>query len=142
MTKNLAEIMYEVRDAGSPEEQAKILKKYNNVPLFYLLKLSFSSNYEKLEKEPEYKVDDSPIGFTYASLTKSYRSVPTFLTKAATPSLKKKQERKFITFLESLHWTESALLLNMLMKRVEQTYNLSFETLKTYFPGEFKDVRH
>ena len=141
MTKNLAEIMYEIRDAKSQEEQVKILKHYNSVPLFFLLKISFSANYPALEKEPQYVIDDSPIGFSYTTLNKSYRSVPSFLTKAATPALQKKQERNFLNLLESLHWTESALLVNFLMKKVEQVYNLSFETLKTHFPGEFNNVR-
>jgi hypothetical protein len=140
--KNLAEIMYEVRDASSPEEQVKILKKYNSVPLFFLLKLAFSINYAKLEKEPDYVIDDSPVGMSYTTLTKSFRSIPSLITKAATPELQKKQENKLIILLESLHWTESAFLVNVLMKRVTEVYKLSFETLKANFPGEFENVRH
>jgi hypothetical protein len=141
MTKNLAEIMYEVRDAKSPEEQAKILKQYNSFALFFLLKISFSNNYKKLEKEPEYTIDDSPIGYSYMTLTKAYRSIPPLMSQAATPLLQKKQEQKFKLLLESLHWTESAFLVNALMKKIPETYNLTFDTLKTYFPGEFNNVR-
>ncbi|NDB83342.1 MAG: hypothetical protein EB127_11530 [Alphaproteobacteria bacterium] len=141
INKNLAEIMYEVRDAKSPEEQANILKKYNNAPLFFLLKISFSTNYKKIEKEPEYVVDDSPIGYSYMTLTKTYRNIPALLTQAAAPHLQKKQEEKFKLLLESLHWTESALLVNLLMKKIPEIYNLTLETLKTYFPGEFNNVR-
>lgn len=141
MTKNLAEIMYEVRDAKSPEEQAQVLKKYNSVPLFFLLRISFSNNYKKLDKEPEYHGDDSPIGYSYMTLTKAYRNIPPLLTQAATPHLQKKQEEKFKLLLESLHWTESALLVNILMKKLPEIYNLTLDTLKTYFPGEFNNVR-
>ena len=139
--KNLAEIMYEVRDAKSPEEQVKILKHYNNAPLFFLLKLSFSNNYKKLEKEPKYEIDDSPIGYSYTTLTKIYRNIPALITQAASPHLEKKQEEKFLLLLESLHWTESALLVNLLMKKVPEIYNLTLETLKTNFSGEFDNVR-
>ena len=133
--------MYDVRDAKTPQEQVSILKKHNNKALFSLLALSFSNNFKKLEKEPEYVVDDSPIGFSYLTLTKSYKSVPSLITEAATPQLQKKQYNKFLGLLETLHWTESAFLVNILMKKIPEVYNLSFETLKANFPGEFEHVR-
>ena len=135
--KNLAEIMYEVRDAGSTQKQIEVLKKYKHDSLFSLLRLSFSDKTEKLDKEPIYKIDDSPAGYSYTTLYKTYKNVPALFTEAASPFLKHKKDEKFLGLLESLHWTESAFLVNCLMKNIQEKYNLSLETLKAGFPGEF-----
>ncbi len=136
--KNLAEIMYEVRDAPTPAEQVKILNNNKSVALFFLLNISYSDNFNKLEAIPEYIPDDSPIGLSFTSLNREYRNIPKFLEKRESISLSKKQNMKLRNLLESLHWTESAFLVILLTKRCNELYNLSYETLYTNFPGEFE----
>ena len=89
--KNLAEIMYEVRDAGSTQKQIEVLKKYKHDSLFTLLRLSFSDKTEKLDKEPIYKIDEK----TFCFKSKSILSTVSFVFDPTIPKGQIKIEKTY-----------------------------------------------
>ena len=136
MTKLISEVIYDVRDAKTEEQKIKILQTHRSVGLIQLLKYAFLDKYPKIENIPEYTPDDSPIGFSYSKLFREYRVIPYFFEKREGLQYKKQQE-KLRLLLESLHWTEAALLENILTKNTS-SFGLTIETLKKAFAGEFE----
>jgi len=135
MTKLISEIIYDVRDAVSEEQKIKLLQQNKSPALIQLLKYAFLDTYPKLENIPKYIPDDSPIGFSYARLFREYKSLPYFYEKYEGLQYKK-QQNKLELFLESLHWTEAALLENI-FKKDTSSFGFTLETIKKAFPGEF-----
>lgn len=135
MIKLISEIVYDVRDAKTEEEKIKILQKNKSEALIQLMKYAFLEQSPKLDKIPEYIPDDSPIGFSYAKLIREYRVIPYFFEKKDGLHHKKQQE-KLKLMLESLHWTESALLENVL-KKDTSSFGFDLNILKKAFSGEF-----
>ena len=135
MTKLISEIIYDVRDAKTEEEKIKLLQQNKSPALVQLLKFAFLDKYPKLEKIPEYLPDDSPIGFSYCKLFKEYKHIPYFYEKYEGVQFNK-QQNKLKLMLESLHWTEAALLENIL-KKDTSSFGFDLNTLKKTFPGEF-----
>ena len=127
--------MYSIRDAKTEEQKIKILQQNRSTGLIQLMKYAFLDKYPKIESIPEYIPDDAPMGFSYARLFREYRVIPYFFEKREGFHYKKQQE-KLKLLLESLHWTESALLENILTKNVS-SFGLTLETLKKAFVGEF-----
>jgi len=136
MTKLISEVIYDVRDAKTEEQKIKILQTHRSVGLIQLLKYAFLDKYPKIENIPEYTPDDSPIGFSYSKLFREYRVIPYFFEKREGLQYKKQQE-KLRLLLESLHWTEAALLENILTKNTS-SFGLTIDTLKRAFAGEFE----
>jgi hypothetical protein len=135
MVKLISEIVYDVRDAKTEEEKISILQKNKSQALIELMKYAFLENYPKLDKVPEYVPDDSPIGYSYAKLIREYKVIPYFFEKKEGLQHKKQQD-KLKLMLESLHWTESALLENVLMKNTS-SFGFDLNILRKAFLGEF-----
>jgi hypothetical protein len=135
MIKLISEIIYDVRDAKTEEEKIKLLQKNRSTALVQLMKFAFLDKYPKVETIPEYTPDDSPIGFSYSKLIREYRVVPFFFEKKEGLQYKK-QQQKLKLMLESLHWTESALLENIL-KKDTSSFGFDLNILKKSFIGEF-----
>lgn len=135
MVKLISEIIYDVRDATTEVEKIKILQRNKSIALIELMKFAFLDKYPKIEQIPEYMPDDSPIGYSYSKLIRDYRSVPYFYEKKEGLQ-KKKQHEKLKLMLESLHWTESALLVNILNKDTS-SFGFDLNILKKAFVGEF-----
>lgn len=136
MTKLISEIVYDIRDAKTEEEKIKIFRQYKSEALLQLMKFAFLDKHPKLENIPEYVPDDSPIGYNYIKLIKEYKSIPYFYEKKE-GLLYNKQQEKLRLMLESLHWTESALLENVL-KKDTTSFGFDLNTLRKAFPGEFE----
>jgi len=135
MTKLISEIVYGVRDAKTEEEKVKLLQQNKSIALIQLMKFAFLDKFPKLESIPKYIPDDSPIGFNYAKLFRDFKSVPYFYEKYEGLQYKK-QQNKLEILLESLHWTEAALLENIL-KKDTSSFGFTLQTLQKAFPGEF-----
>lgn len=135
MIKLISEIIYDVRDAKTEEEKIKVLQRNRSPALIQLMKYAFLENYPKLNNIPEYMPDDSPIGYSYAKLIREYKVVPYFFEKKEGLQYKKQQD-KLKLMLESLHWTESALLENVL-KKDTSSFGFDLNILRKAFSGEF-----
>lgn len=135
MTKLISEIIYEVRDSKSEEEKIKLLQQNKSQALIQLMKYAFLENYPKIDNIPSYVPDDSPAGFNYAKLFREYKSLPYFYEKYSGLQ-HKKQQNKLEVFMESLHWTEAALLENI-FKKDTTSFGFDLNILRKAFPGEF-----
>lgn len=135
MTKLISEVIYEVRDAKSEEEKIKLLQQNKSQALIQLMKYAFLENYPKIDNIPSYVPDDSPAGFNYAKLFREYKSLPYFYEKYSGLQ-HKKQQNKLEIFMESLHWTEAALLENI-FKKDTTSFGFDLNILRKAFPGEF-----
>jgi len=135
MTKLISEIIYDVRDAKTEEDKIKLLQQNRSPALVELMKYAFLDKYPKIQNIPTYTPDDSPIGFSYAKLFREFRSLPYFYEKYEGLQYTK-QQRKLAILLESLHWTEAALLENIL-KKDTSSFGFNLEILKKAFVGEF-----
>lgn len=135
MTKLISEIIYDVRDAKTEEEKIKILRDNKSLALIELMKFAFLEKYPKVENIPKYNPDDSPIGFSYAKLFKQFKSIPYFYEKYDGLQYNK-QQKKLVLLLESLHWTEAALLENILRKDTS-SFGFDLNILNKAFSGEF-----
>ena len=135
MIKLISEIIYDVRDTATDEGKIRVLQKNRSKALVGLMRYAFLDKYPKLENIPEYTPDDAPFGMSYTSLYKEYRHIPFFYDKKEGLQYKKQQD-KLKLLLESLHWTEAALLENIL-KKDTSSFGFNLEILKKAFVGEF-----
>lgn len=135
MVKYISEIVYDVRDASTEEQKIKVLRENKSHAFIELMKYAFLDKYSKLDSVPNYVPDDSPFGMNYKTLNKEYRTVSFFYEKLEGLQHKKQQE-KLRLMLESLHWTEAALLENIL-KKDTSSFGFDLELLKKAYTGEF-----
>lgn len=135
MVKYISEIVYDVRDASTEEQKIKVLQENKSHAFIELMKYAFLDKYSKLDNVPNYVPDDSPFGMNYKTLNKEYRTVSFFYEKLEGLQHKKQQE-KLRLMLESLHWTEAALLENIL-KKDTSSFGFDLELLKKAYTGEF-----
>jgi hypothetical protein len=135
MSKYISEILYDVRDASTEEQKIKILQENRSHAFIQLMKYAFLDKYPKLNNIPSYVPDDSPFGMNYKTLNREYRTIPFFYEKMEGLQYKKQQE-KLRLMLESLHWTEAALLENILQKNTS-SFGFDLNILNKAFIGEF-----
>lgn len=133
--KLISEILNELRSLPTKQEQITHLRKNESPALIFLMKCAFTTKFEKVKEIPKYKVDDSPLGYSYTTLYKNWKNIPYFFEKKEGAELKK-QQKKLLILLESLHWTESALVENILTKNLE-SIPVDLQTMKEAFPQEF-----
>lgn len=133
--KLISEILNELRNLPTKQEKIQHLRKNKSAPLIFLMKCAFTTKFDKVKYIPKYEVDDSPAGYSYTSLRKTWKNIPYFFEKKEGAALEK-QKKKLLIMLESLHWTESALVENILTKNLE-ALPIDLQTMKEAFPKEF-----
>jgi hypothetical protein len=133
--KLISEILNELRNLQTKQEKIQHLRQNKSAPLIFLMKCAFTTKFDKVTYIPKYEVDDSPAGYSYTSLYKTWKNIPYFFEKKEGAELEK-QKKKLLILLESLHWTESALVENILTKNLE-ALPIDLQTMKEAFPKEF-----
>jgi len=137
INKYIGEIFSLVEQESSEEEKIKILRENSSPALFSIIKFAYEPTYVSLIKEiPEYKPDDSPYGYSYSDLTKEYHRLNYFFDypdKNKSWIINAKQMNKMLfNILERIHWSDSAILSDILTKR--KIPNIPLKLIKKAFP--------
>jgi hypothetical protein len=135
--KYITEIMNEIRLAETEQEKINILKANQSPELVRMMEYAFTDKYSVDEIEiPKYKIDDSPVGFSYTSLSREYKNIPYFF-ESHTGIQKQKRDLKLKNLLESLYWMDSSVLENALLKKID-SFPVTLDLLQKAFPLNFK----
>lgn len=138
ITRYIPEILDDVVDAKTTEEKVKILKQNDSKPLRVLLHFALHPKYNKpFKKMPEYRADDAPVGFSMSNLNLVYTKLP-YLYKEHNMYVasEKKRESLAALIMESVHFTEAALLEQVFARELKQ---VSLDVAKLAFPEQFKE---
>jgi hypothetical protein len=130
------EILDLVNEQNSDEDKVKILKEYENDALKTLLIWNYDESVVSVlpPGEVPYRPNENPLGTDHSSLRREYKNLYHFV-KGGNDSLSKiRRETIFIQILESLHPSESDILVLVKDKKLEDKYDIGFETIKKAYP--------
>lgn len=135
--KYIGEIFSLVQQESTEEGKITILRENSSPALFNIIKFAYEPTYISLIKEiPKYRPDDSPYGYSYSDLTKEYHRLNYFFdypNKNKTWTINPKQMNKMLlSILERIHWSDSAILSDILTKR--KIPNISLKLIRKAFP--------
>lgn len=134
-TKTIPEILKECEQLSS-KERTSFLKKNDSATLRQILYTAFHPNVEIIlpNVRPEYKKNPGPIGVCESHLYRESKKLKYFIKQFSYPGTKiYKLENTFIEILESLHETESELLLQICIDRKLKT-KLKYDEIQKAFP--------
>ena len=112
--KIIPEILDLVSAAKTKQDKINIIKEYNHPALRDILRINFDLDVVSLlpEGAPPYRKDDAPAGHSVSSLHRGYRQFKYFFKgPIGNQVLPAKRESLFINLLESMHPSESELLI-------------------------------
>lgn len=135
-TKSIPEILKECEGLKTSKERVAYLRNNDTRTLRQIIYSAFHPNVEFIfpETRPEYKVNPGPIGVCESHLYREAKKIKYFIKSFIKPNSKTyKLENVFIEILESLHETESELLLQICVDRNLKT-NLKYEEVQRAFP--------
>jgi len=135
--KYIGEIFSLVQQESTEEGKITILRENSSPALFNIIKFAYEPTYISLIKEiPKYRPDDSPYGYSYSDLTKEYHRLNYFFdypNKNKTWTINPKQMNKMLlSILERIHWSDSAILSDILTKR--KIPNIPLKLIRKAFP--------
>lgn len=135
--KYIGEIFSLVEQESTEEGKITILRENSSPALFNIIKFAYEPTYISLIKEiPKYRPDDSPYGYSYSDLTKEYHRLNYFFdypNKNKTWTINPKQMNKMLlSILERIHWSDSAILSDILTKR--KIPNIPLKLIRKAFP--------
>ena len=114
--KIIPEVLKSVSEAKTKQEKINILREYNHPALRDILRINFDLDVVSLlpEGAPPYKKDDAPEGHSVSSFYRTYRQFKYFFKgPIGNQVVPAKRESMFINMLESMHPTESDLLIEI-----------------------------
>ena len=115
MAKKLVpEVLELVRQAKTKQEKVEILRKNTHPALKDILRINFDADVVSLlpEGAPPYEKDDAPEGYSVSSLFKTHKQFKYFFKGPIGDQVQAvRREKLFIDALESMHPTESDLLI-------------------------------
>ena len=115
MAKKLVpEVLELVRQAKTKQEKVEILRKNTHPALKDILRINFDADVVSLlpEGAPPYEKDDAPEGYSVSSLYKTHKQFKYFFKGPIGDQVQAvRREKLFIDALESMHPTESDLLI-------------------------------
>jgi hypothetical protein len=115
MAKKLVpEILEEVRQAKTKQDKVEILRKNSHPALKDILRIQFDADVISLlpEGAPPYEKDDAPEGYSVSSLYRTHKQFKYFFKGPIGDQVQAvRREKLFIDVLESMHPTESDLLI-------------------------------
>lgn len=128
----LPEIFEQVRAEESLESKVEVLLMYNRADLRWFVDIMYNGNFEDVIV-PSFEPSKLPIGATYTSLRKGYKTIDSIFKERFSP----KAEARLRTALECLHATEADLIVNLLSgKKVE---GISKAVFKRAYPRFFSE---
>ena len=136
MAKKLVpEVLELVRQAKTKQEKVEILRKNSHPALRDILRINFDADVVSVlpEGSPPYKKDDGPEGNSPSSLFKVHKQFKYFfkgpIANQANPI---RRESIFIQALESMHPTESDLLIEVKDRKLK---GITKALVDEAFPG-------
>lgn len=139
ITTYIPEIIDKVVQAKTDEEKTAVLLANDSKALRAVLHFALHPKYSKaFDSIPEYEPDDAPFGFNFSTLYLVYTKLP-YLFKEHSMYIptEKIRNRLLMNMLNSVHFTESALIEKILTR----TFNdISLRIAQKTFPDEFKDI--
>lgn len=147
-TESLPELFKRVSEAKTNDEKKRILREKDSKHLQTVLQGAFHPNivWELPEGQVPYKKDDGAYGVNPSILEREIRKFPYFVSGAFGSKLiqnKMKRENIFIQMLESIHPTESELIIQMKDKNIKcdgLTARLVWEIFPDLIPEPPKPV--
>ena len=135
-TKSIPEILKECEKLESSEERVKYLKNNDTKTLRQVIYSAFHPDIEFVfpTTRPDFTVNPGPVGVCESHLYREAKKIKYFIKNFTSSGTKMyKLENIFIEMLESLHETESELLLQICVDRNLQT-DLKYEEVQLAFP--------
>ena len=136
-SESLPELFRRVTEAKTKEDKIGLLRQYKNTQALHtVLQGAFDPRvtWNLPEGTPPYKKDDSPYGLSPSVLEKEIRKLVYFLPGRLIQN-RMKREEVFVQILESIHPSESELLIQMKDKRIDGlTARLIWEAIPELFP--------
>ena len=135
-TKSIPEILKECEKLESSEERVKYLKNNDTKTLRQVIYSAFHPDIDFVfpTTRPDFTVNPGPVGVCESHLYREAKKIKYFIKNFTSSGTKMyKLENIFIEMLESLHETESELLLQICVDRKLQT-NLKYEEVQQAFP--------
>ena len=135
-TKSIPEILKECEKLESSEERVKYLKNNDTKTLRQVIYSAFHPDVDFVfpTTRPDFTVNPGPIGVCETHLYREAKKIKYFIKNFTSSGTKMyKLENVFIEMLESLHETESELLLQICVDRNLQT-DLKYEEVQLAFP--------
>lgn len=140
------DIFRKISNAVGINRKAELLKEFRNsvhgtalttlILLIYNDKLKFRLP----EGEPPYKVNENPIGTDHSRLLHESKNLYRFVVGGANQLTQTKVETLYIQLLESLHQSESNLLIRIFNRsfdkiwKGDRMYVIPFDSVKLAFP--------
>lgn len=135
-TKSIPEILKECEKLESSEERVKYLKNNDTRTLRQVIYSAFHPDVDFVfpTTRPDFTVNPGPVGVCESHLYREAKKIKYFIKNFTSSGTKMyKLENVFIEMLESLHETESELLLQICVDRNLQT-DLKYEEVQQAFP--------
>lgn len=135
-TKSIPEILRDCERLETSQERVKYLKSNDTKTLRQVIYSAFHPDVDFVfpTTRPEFTVNPGPIGVCESHLYREAKKIKYFIKNFTNSNTKLyKLENVFIQMLESLHETESELLLQICVDRNLQT-NLKYEEVQQAFP--------
>ncbi len=135
-TKSIPEILKECEKLESSEERVKYLKNNDTKTLRQVIYSAFHPDIDFVfpTTRPDFTVNPGPVGVCESHLYREAKKIKYFIKNFTSSGTKMyKLENVFIEMLESLHETESELLLQICVDRNLQT-DLKYEEVQLAFP--------
>ena len=135
-TKSIPEILKECEKLESSEERVKYLKNNDTKTLRQVIYSAFHPDIDFVfpTTRPDFTVNPGPVGVCESHLYREAKKIKYFIKNFKHGVTKMyKLENVFIEMLESLHETESELLLQICVDRNLQT-DLKYEEVQRAFP--------
>lgn len=136
MAKKLVpEILEQVRQAKTKQDKVEILRKNSHPALKDILRINFDGDVISLlpEGSPPYEKDDAPEGYSVSSLYKTHKQFKYFFKGPIGDQVQAvRREKLFIDALESMHPTESDLLIEVKDRKLK---GITKALVDEAFPG-------
>ena len=136
MAKKLVpEVLELVRQAKTKQERVEILRKNTHPALRDILRINFDADVVSVlpEGAPPYTKDDAPEGYSPSSLFKTHKQFKYFfkgpIANQVNPA---RREKIFIDILESMHPSESELLVEVKDRKLK---GITKALIDEAFPG-------
>lgn len=136
-TKNIYEIFDEYQKTSNKEDRIAVLRYNSSYALKSILKGMFDPNVQFIiERVPNYKPSDAPVGLGYTSINQELGRA--YLFEKNNPRVDtnlsfERKEQILIQILEALEKREAEVFLMMLLKK-PKIKGLDYKTVKEAFP--------
>jgi len=130
--------IFDSLESKESTEKVQILRKNDSKSLRQILHVSFNPHVQfnlPNERPQTLKIEESPVGLSKTSLYQQSRKLKIFLKNTGYDHLtQSKRETLFFQILESIHSSESELLLQICVDRQLKS-SLTYEEVSEAFPG-------